>query len=91
MKNKKIPMRMCISCKEMKQKKQLIRIVNNKEKGLLVDLSGKISGKGAYICSDDKCLNKLKKTNYLNKVFSQEVDAKIYEDLEDAIEFVKKQ
>jgi len=89
MKKNKIPERMCVSCRKKIPKKQLVRIVKTKEKGILVDTTGKISGKGAYICKEYECLDKLRKTNYLVKLFEQSIDAKIYKDLEEAIRFDK--
>ena len=58
---KKIPMRMCIGCMEMKEKKQLIRIVNNKDEGISLDPTGKKSGRGAYICKNAECFMKAQK------------------------------
>ena len=56
MKTKKIPMRMCLGCGEMKPKKELIRVVKSKEGEISLDLTGKKSGRGAYICHDAECL-----------------------------------
>ncbi len=78
---------MCVACRERQPKKQLIRIVNNKDRGILVDLTGKVSGKGAYICKEEACLEKIQKTNFLSAFFEQSVDEKIYHDLGEAIKF----
>ncbi len=67
MSTKKIPMRMCIACRESKPKKELIRIVKNSEGKLNVDLTGKMSGRGAYICSSVECLEKAYKIKALNR------------------------
>ena len=54
-------LRMCIACRQMKDKRDLLRIVKDKEGNISVDLSGKKNGRGAYICKDETCLEKLKK------------------------------
>ena len=58
MKVKKVPLRMCTGCSEMKPKKELIRVVKNKEGEVSIDLTGKKAGRGAYICKDIECFNK---------------------------------
>lgn len=79
---KKIPMRMCIGCMEMKEKKQLVRIVNNKDEGISLDPTGKKSGRGAYICKNAECFRKAQKARKLEKAFSCRVDESIYAQLE---------
>ena len=58
MKTKKIPMRMCLGCGEMKPKRELIRVVKSKEGDISLDLTGKKSGRGAYICKSVECFGK---------------------------------
>ena len=58
MKPKKIPMRMCVGCREMKEKRELIRIVRTPEGTVVMDFSGKRSGRGAYVCRDAECLRR---------------------------------
>ena len=58
MKPKKIPMRMCVGCREMKEKRELIRIVRTPEGTVVMDSSGKRSGRGAYVCRDAECLRR---------------------------------
>ena len=70
MKTKKIPMRMCIACHEMKPKKEMLRIVKPKEGDVFIDFSGKAAGRGAYICNDPECIRKLKKSRLLKQAFS---------------------
>lgn len=82
MKNKKIPERMCIGCGVMKPKKELIRIVKDKENNISLDATGKKSGRGAYICKDKECFNKIKKKHGLEHAFSIKVEEQIYLDLE---------
>ena len=82
---KKIPERRCVICYEAKPKKDLIRIVKPKEENISVDLTGKKSGRGAYICNSLDCLEKAIKTNKLSKVFDIKVEKEIYEELRDII------
>ena len=83
---KKIPMRMCLACREMKPKKELIRIVKSQE-GIFLDVTGKKNGRGAYICNNLDCIKKCIKTRALNKAFSCEVEQSTYDKLlEDFVE-----
>ena len=79
---KKQPMRKCTGCNEMKEKRELVRIVRDPEGEISVDLTGKKSGRGAYICKDKKCLMKAQKAKRLERAFECEVPAEIYERLE---------
>lgn len=83
--NKKEPLRMCIACREMKDKKSLLRIVKDKEGKIFVDLTGKANGRGAYVCKDLGCLEKLKKQKILNKTFKMMVDENVYKEIEGVI------
>ncbi len=85
MNNKSLPSRMCVCCRNMKDKKNLLRIVKNKENQLFVDLTGKANGRGAYICDDKECIEKLKKQKILNKVFKIQVSDVLYEEVINAI------
>lgn len=78
-------LRMCIACREMKDKKTLMRIVKNKEGKIFIDETGKANGRGAYICKDIKCLEKLKKQKILNKTFKCMVAPEIYTEIEEVI------
>lgn len=82
MKTKKIPMRMCIGCGEKKPKKELVRVVKSKEGEISLDLTGKKSGRGAYICGDLKCLQKARKSRRLEKSFSCQISDDIYDAME---------
>lgn len=84
MADKKIPMRMCIACRQMKEKRELVRVVKTAD-GLKVDKTGKLSGRGAYICSNEECVKKLFKQKLLNKAFSMEVPDDVYVSLEEAL------
>lgn len=79
---KKQPMRKCTGCNEMKEKRELVRIVRDPEGGISVDLTGKKSGRGAYICKDKKCLMKAQKAKRLDRAFECTVPDEIYERLE---------
>ena len=85
MKPKKIPMRMCNGCMEMKPKKEMIRVVKNAEGEVSVDLTGKKSGRGAYICRDTECLEKAFKARRLNKNLQTNIDNEVYDRLRDEI------
>ena len=82
---KKIPMRTCIACKECKTKKELIRIVKTDE-GFKFDKTGKLNGRGAYICNDSKCRELLFKNKLLNKTFKCNVSSDEYNSLKDSYE-----
>lgn len=79
---KKIPMRMCIACREMKPKKEMLRIVKSGD-NIFLDKTGKANGRGAYICNDENCIKKLKKQKLVNRVFSCEVDDAVYQGIEE--------
>jgi len=81
MKVKKIPQRMCTGCGEMKPKKELIRVVKNKEGEVSVDLTGKKSGRGAYVCKKQECLEKAYKTKRLEKNLETKIDDELYSSL----------
>ena len=83
MKSKKIPLRMCIACREMKTKNEMLRIVRTPTGEYKLDTVGKIAGRGAYICDDAKCLELCLKKKLLNKVFSAEIPDEIYNQLKE--------
>ena len=78
---KKIPQRKCIVCQDRDSKKELMRIVKNKEGEIFLDPSGRAYGRGAYICKDSECLKKAIKTKALNRAFKVEVSDEVYEKL----------
>ena len=81
MAERKIPLRKCIGCNEMKDKRELVRIVRNKEGEISVDLTGKKPGRGAYICKSTDCLNKAQKAKRLERTFSTAIAPEIYDTL----------
>ena len=86
MKVKKIPMRMCTGCMEMKPKKELIRVVKSKEGEISLDLVGKKPGRGAYVCKDASCLAKAFKTKRLSRNLETPISEEIYDELLKAVE-----
>ncbi len=78
---KKIPIRKCVGCNENKPKKELIRIVRNKEGEISIDLTGKANGRGVYICNNVGCLEKAKKTKRINRALNTEIPNEIFEKL----------
>ena len=78
---KNIPQRTCIGCNEVKNKNELIRIVKNKEGNIFVDKTGKANGRGAYICNNIECLEKMIKTKKLERTFDITISPEIYEKL----------
>ena len=83
MSNKKIPLRMGIACRELKEKRDMLRVVKNGEGKIFIDFSSKASGRGAYICNNPDCIKKLAKQKLLNKVFSCAVGAEVYAQIEE--------
>ncbi len=83
---KKIPMRMCLGCNEMKPKRELIRVVKTPEGDVLLDLTGKKSGRGAYICKSVECMKKARKSRRFEKAFSMQIDDEVYRRMEEQLE-----
>lgn len=83
---KKIPMRQCLGCREMKPKKELIRVVRSPEGQISLDFKGKASGRGAYICPEPQCLKKAIKARALERAFSAQIPPEIYEKLQNEME-----
>lgn len=86
MKTKKIPLRMCTGCMEMKPKKELIRVVRSKEGVVSVDLTGKKSGRGAYVCKSKDCLEKSFKTKRLSRNLDVQISEEIYDRLREEMD-----
>ena len=80
---KKIPLRMCVSCRELKEKKSMLRVVKGQDGKIFIDFSSKASGRGAYVCDRSDCITKLRKQHVLNKVFSCAVDEEVYSAIEE--------
>jgi predicted RNA-binding protein YlxR (DUF448 family) len=81
MKTKKVPLRKCTGCQEMKNKKELIRIVRTNEGEISIDLTGRKAGRGAYICPNEECLSTAHKSKGLERSFKSPVPKEVYEAL----------
>lgn len=79
---KKIPMRMCLGCGEMKPKKELIRVVKSPEGDVFLDATGKKSGRGAYICPNAECLKLARKARRFEKSFSCRISDEVFDSME---------
>ena len=82
---KKIPLRQCLGCREMKPKKELIRVVRSPEGNISLDFKGKAPGRGAYICPDVGCLKKARKSGAIGRALETEVPPEIYDAMEKAM------
>ena len=83
LKPRKIPQRQCLGCREMKNKKDLIRVVRSPEGEISLDFKGKKPGRGAYVCPQPECLKKARKSRALARAFSTSVPPEVYEQLEE--------
>lgn len=81
MKNKKVPLRKCVVSREQLPKQELLRVVNNKELGVMVDVSGKMNGRGAYVKRDAQVIKKAQKNNVLSKHLGVQVPDTVYQTL----------
>ena len=84
--NRKVPLRKCTGCREMKSKKELIRIVRNDEGEFSLDFTGKKQGRGAYVCPNLDCLEKAHKSKGLERSFKCAVPKEVYEHLQRELE-----
>jgi len=82
LKPRKIPLRMCVACHEMKPKKELQRIVRSPEGEISVDDNGKKPGRGAYVCRSVECLKKARKGRALERKFEAAISPEVYDELE---------
>ena len=80
--NKKVHMRKCVGCQEMKSKKEMIRVIRTAENEFVLDATGKKNGRGAYLCPDRECLKKAVKSRGLERSFKQAIPEAVYESLE---------
>ena len=85
MKQKKIPLRKCTGCGEQKPKKELVRIVKTPDGEILLDLTGKASGRGAYICNNAECLKKARKSKRIDRTFEMTIPDEVYKQMEEEI------
>lgn len=82
---KKIPLRTCMGCNEKKPKKELVRIVKNKDGEIFIDRTGKADGRGAYICDSIECLEKVIKSKRLERVLETQIPEEVYNNLRGVI------
>lgn len=83
---KKLPQRQCIGCGEMKNKKEMIRILKTPEGAFLLDATGRKNGRGAYLCPSTECLKKAVKGKGLERSFKMPIPKEVYEALEKEME-----
>ena len=86
--NKKIPMRQCVGCGEMKNKKEMLRVIKTVEDEILLDTTGKKNGRGAYICPDGDCLKKAIKTKGLERSLKTAIPQEVIENLTKEMETI---
>lgn len=79
---KKIPMRKCVGCQEMKNKRELLRVLKTSEDEFMIDATGKKNGRGAYLCFSKECFEKAVKCKGLERSFKQSIPKEVYEKLE---------
>ena len=79
MKTKKIPMRMCSGCRESKPKSELIRVVRTPDGSIVVDKTGKVSGRGAYLCKNEECFKKSVKSKALSRALEVNINDDVFE------------
>ena len=85
---KKIPMRQCVGCREMKPKRELIRVVRSPEGAVNLDFRGKMPGRGAYVCPQAECLKRARKAKALERAFSAPLPPEVWEALEEQMKEV---
>jgi len=78
---KKIPMRMCVSCREMRPKKELTRVVRTPDGAVVIDPTGRANGRGAYLCLKTACLDKAVKSRALERTLETKIESEVYETL----------
>ena len=86
MQQKKIPMRQCVGCREMKAKKELVRVVRSPEGEISLDFRGKAPGRGAYLCPNAECLKKAIRSKALDRSLETQIPQQVYERLEKEME-----
>ena len=82
LKPKKIPQRQCVGCREMKEKRALVRVVKSPEGEISLDFGGRKPGRGAYVCPDPECLKRARKSRALERAFSAAIPPEVYDALE---------
>ena len=80
--NKKVPMRQCVGCQEMKSKKEMLRILKTAEDEIMLDATGRKNGRGAYLCFSKECLLKARKNKGLERSLKMAIPPAVYDSLE---------
>ena len=83
---KKIPMRMCVGCREMKPKRELIRVVRSQDGNVTVDFTGKAAGRGAYVCRSVQCLERAIKTRGLDRALEHKIEDTVFLQLKEELQ-----
>lgn len=86
---KKVPMRKCIGCQEMKNKKKMMRVLKTPEGEIVIDLTGRKNGRGAYLCFSKECLEKSMKNKGLERSLKTTIPASVYENLKEEIDQIE--
>ena len=90
MTNKKVPMRQCVGCAEMKSKKELLRVIKTPEEEIVLDATGKKNGRGAYICASMECLTNARKRKGLERSLKVAIPEEVYDSLEQEMSKIAK-
>lgn len=85
---KKIPMRQCVGCREMKNKKEMIRVIKTPEETICLDTTGRQNGRGAYICQSMECLNRAIKSKGLERSLKVAIPSEVYEALQEEMSHI---
>ncbi len=80
--NKKVPMRQCVGCQEMKSKKEMLRVLKTAEDEIVLDATGRKNGRGAYLCFSRECLAKARKNKGLERSLKMAIPSAVYDSLE---------
>ena len=86
---KKVPLRQCVGCGEMKGKKEMMRVLKTADGGICLDVTGKKNGRGAYICTQGECLRKARKNKGLERSFKMSIPEEVYETLDKEFESIE--
>lgn len=79
---KKVPMRQCVGCGEMNSKKEMMRVLKNSEEHIVLDVTGKMNGRGAYLCKNLECLKKARKNKGIERSLKRAIPAEVYDNIE---------
>ena len=91
MKGKKVPLRQCMGCREHKEKKELLRVLRTESGEVVLDLTGKKNGRGAYLCPNPECLKKARKARSLERSLECPIPEKVYDRLEEELTRLEEQ